>query len=350
MRVSDGGDSTDHIRDPGPVVNEGLSPSGGPAQAGIKTEGKVNAQKPSATIRRAFLLPWHWLLDYPRASISAILTVVSGVAGLLLLPSHRVILDADRPDISLVSLKTTPRVPAYLGFIVRSDRVGEIVLGFEIPKRETVHWKVFLTVNNRRDQLAWRNGTAKKFNSLPAGDAYLYGNLAGPSTIYRQLQHGYWSFSDNLGIFSLTMRGKPVQKLVSVFVRTSGPDQFLRSSGYNVTATLPTLLETPPSASERLISEDMVHMPGFENITGGPRIVNGKWWDWLGAGVLPESSATGVDDVARQKYDNRTFDAAVAFGVGAASFAAFLVEGIGAVSESRKKRSNNAGLAGAQSS
>ena len=83
------------------------------------------------------------MLDYPRASISAILTVVSGVAGLLLLPSHRVAPDGNRPDISVVSLKTTPRVPAYLGFIVRSDRVGELMLGFDIPKRETVHWKVF---------------------------------------------------------------------------------------------------------------------------------------------------------------------------------------------------------------
>jgi hypothetical protein len=275
MHGSDSGDSTAHIRDPEPAVNEGLSPSGGPAQAAMKTEDKANAQAPSTTLRHAFLLPWHWLLDYPRASISAILTVVSGVAGLLLLPSHRVIPDASRPDISQASLKTTPHVPAYLGFIVRSDRVGEIVLGFEIPKRETVHWKVLLTVNNRRDQLAWRNGTAKKFNSLPAGDAYLYGHLAGPSRIYQQLRHGYWSFSDNLGIFSSTMRGQPIPKLVSVFVRTSGPDKFLRSSGYNVTATLPTLLETPPSASERLISEDIVYMPGFENITGGPHIVNG---------------------------------------------------------------------------
>jgi hypothetical protein len=253
----------------------------------------------------------------------------------------------NHPDIRAIELEMTPRVPAYLGFVVRSDRVGELVLGFDIPKRETVHWKVFLTVDSNRDHLAWRNFSGKEFKPFPVdNNLYLYGQLTGPTRRYQQLQHGYWSFWNNLGIFSFTVKGRLVPKLITILVRTSGRDTFLRSSGYNVTATLPTLLEYPPSASEKLISEDVVHVPGFANSTGGPQIENGTWWAWLVAGVLPGPSASGVDDVEQQKFDNRSFDSAVAFGVAGASFAAFLVEGVGAVSESRKRRTNSAGLAG----
>ena len=351
MRASDSGDPAVDIRDSEPVVNEGLKPSGGPAQASVKPEDKANAQARSATLKRVFLVPWHWLLDYPRASISAILTVVSVVAGLWLLPSHRIMPDGNRPVISVVSLQTHPRVPAYLGFIVRSDRVGEIMLGFNIRKHVTVHWTASLAINNHRDHLAWRDFSAKKFKPFPAGNGpYLYGHLTGPTSRYQQLKQGYWSFWNNLGIFSFTMKGRLIPKLYTFLVRTSGPDKFLKPSGYNVTATLPTLLETPPSASEKLISEDIVHVPGFENITGGPKIENGTWWAWRQTGVLPGPSASGTDDVAKQKFENRSFDSAVAFGVAAAAFAAFLVEGIGALTESRKRRPNSAGLAGSNPS
>lgn len=353
MRASDSRDPVADIRDPEPVVNEGLSPSGSPAQAGVRPEDKVdsethkvNSRTRRTTLKHVFLLPWHWSIDYPRASVSAILTVVASVAGVLLLPSHRVMPDINQPAISVVSLKTTPRVPAYLGFIVRSARVGEIMLGFDIPKGVTVHWKVFLSVNTHRDHLAWRNYRSKKFKPFPAGNnPYLYGQLTGPAERYQQLKQGYWSFWNNLGVFSLTMQGQLIPKLSTVFVRTSGTDKFIDSSGYDVAATLPTLLETPPSASEKFISEDVAHVAGFQNITGGPMIENGTWWAWREAGVLPGPSATGMDDVAHQKFDNRSFDSAVAFGVAGASFAAFLVEGVGAVSESRKRRSDSIGPA-----
>jgi len=352
MRASDSRDPAADIRDPEPIVNEGLSPSGGPAQASVKPEDKVDSQTHKVTrtrhttLKRILLLPWHWSINYPRASISAILTIVATVAGVLLLPSHKVMPDGSRPAIKVVSLRTTPRVPAYLGFIVQSDRVGEIMLGFDVPKGVTVHWKVYLSVNTRRDHLAWRNYRAKKFKPFPAGNnPYLYGQVTGPTERYQQLEQGYWSFWDNLGVFSLTMEGHLVPKVFTMFVRTSGTDEFIDSSGYDVTATLPTLLEIPPSASEKFISEDVAHVPGFQNITGGPAIENGTWWAWRQAGVLPGPSATGMDDVAHQKFDNRSFDSAVAFGVAGASFAAFLVEGVGAVAESRKRRSDSVSLA-----
>jgi hypothetical protein len=351
MCASGSGDSGADVRDPEPVVDERLSPSGGPAQASVKPEDKAKSQTRSATLKRVVFLPWHWLIGYPRASISAILTVASVVAGLWLLPSHRVMPDSNRPPIRVVSLETTPRVPAYLGFIVRNAHVGEIMLGFDIPKHMTVHWKVFLSANTHGDHLAWKNFTAKKFRPFPAGNnPYLYGQLTGPTQRYQQLKQGFWSFWNNLGIFSFTAKRRLVPKLFTLLVRTSGPEKFIISSGYDVAATLPTLLETPPSASEKLISEDVAHVPGFQNITGGPKIEGGTWWAWLEPGVLPGPSATGMDDVAHQKYDNRSFDSAVAFGVAGASFAAFLVEGVGAVSESRKRRPNSAGLAGSHSS
>jgi hypothetical protein len=153
------------------------------------------------------------------------------------------------------------------------------------------------------------------------------------------MQHGYWSFSDSGYGLSYTSVNKAIPGLVSIFLQASGPDQFLLTTGYNASAALPGLFEFPASPSEQFLSEIMVNAPNIENVTGGPQIQKGNWWDWLQSGAVSPTSATGVNDLARQQADNRTFYAGVAFGLSAAAVAAFAVEAVGARAESRRRRS-----------
>jgi hypothetical protein len=182
---------------------------------------------------------------------------------------------------------------------------------------------------------------------LPRG-APIGGQITGPISSYQKLRNGYWNFSESGGILSFITEKHPIPGLVSIFVRTTGPDQFLVTSGYNVSTVLPSLIDFPLSSSTQFLSEDMVHAPNFENLTGGPQIQKGAWWDWFQSGAVPQTSATGVDDLARQKAENRAFDAAVAFGLSAAALAAFAVEVVGAISEAKKRRSDKSGSVAAE--
>ena len=287
-------------------------------------------------LKRAAFNILRLLRDYPRASVAAILTAVSVVAGIILLPGHHAV-PRQQALVTGIEVNTTPQVPSYLGFIARSERVGQVWAAFQIPANETVKWRIGIQTNTH-DNLEWRNGTSRGYASLPNGGGVVGGQIVGPVDTYQDMQNGYWSFSDsNFGLSFIT-KNQPIPGIVSIFLRSTGPDQYLTTSGYNASTLLPGITEVPPSPSAPFLSEDIVDATTFWNITGGPRIQNGHWWDWLQNGTIPETSASGVDDLARQASDNRAFDAAVAFGVAAAAGAAFAVEGVGALTEDKKRR------------
>jgi hypothetical protein len=209
------------------------------------------------------------------------------------------------------------------------------VAAFQIPAHQTVTWQIYFQLG-QRDHFSWRNGVSATFTPFPPSRV-IGGTVPGPIDSYRALRDGYWSFSDGGQGLSFITTNRPIPGLVSLFLRTTGPDRFLATSGYNVSTMLPALVEVPPSPSALFRSEIMVDAAGFENLTGGPAIEKGRWWDWQQNGAVSETSATGIDDLARQAAENRTFEAAVAFGLSGGALAAFAVEGVGAISERRKK-------------
>jgi hypothetical protein len=120
-----------------------------PPQNGARID--KDAKDPGRALRRALLRSWQLILDYPKASVSAILTVVSAVVGFLLLPTHSVAVTS-KADVSEIQVQTTPQVPTYLGFIARGDRLGQVVAGFQIRAHQTITWQIRIA-SSRGDQL-----------------------------------------------------------------------------------------------------------------------------------------------------------------------------------------------------
>ena len=290
---------------------------------------------------RALSRSWRLFRDYPRAGVPAILTVVSTIVGLLLLPASKPAVYGE-PVISAIAVHTSPQVPTYLGFIARGPRLGQVVAAFKVPPNQAVTWQIDFVLAGR-DRFWWRNGVDKHFAPF-GGSPVIGGTITGPVDSYDALQDGYWSFSDGSQGLTLIAASRPIPGLVSLFLRSTGPDRFLATSGYNASTSLPAVLEMPPSPTALFRSEIMVRAPGLENLTGGPEIEKGIWWDWRQSGAVSATSATGIDDVARQDAENRSFEAAVAFGLSAAALAAFAVEVVGAMSDGKKVRQEPAPL------
>jgi len=286
----------------------------------------VDVEGANSAAGQILLWPFRLIRDYPRACISGILTVLSAAIGIYLLPTQEV-LATNAADIRYVGVATDPPVPTYLGFVARGDRTAQVVVAFQIPAdMPPVNWEIILQPS-QSDHIRWRNASDPGYRALNSGQT-IGGQVTGPTSNYQELQQGYWSFSASSKIL---LSGKPIPDLVSIMVRTTGPDQFRLVSGYDMSSNLPALVDPEPSMP--FTSEDLVDAPGFENLTGGPQIQHGAWWSWLTTGTTAQTSATGVNEAARQVSENRGFYAAVAFGVSGAALAAFAIELVGALWE-----------------
>ena len=114
-----------------------------------------------------------------------------------------------------------------------------------------------------------------------------------------------------------------------------------------MSVVLPSLIvgNNPPvsakadgSALAPFDSEVLDNTSNYQNLTGGPTLETPSGWDWFTDGVTTTPMATGVNDAIQQSDQNKTFAAAVLFGVAASGVAVFFVEMVGATQEERRTR------------
>ncbi len=258
-------------------------------------------------------------------------------------PSPVAVLLLDRPS----------NISSYLLF--RSDPgVNHVLLGMDVPPHVRANWTIGI-IYNEHDTIhfAASNRVHIEAQRLSSSEIQVPGYVAAAITgsmtstnSFTQFQNGYWAeYTKEFG--ATTRTGLPTD-VDTIQFTLDGPVPITTAVGSTISVALPSLdvINEPPVSGEvkgaapaPFNSEDLYSAGSYQNLTGGPKVEGVYGWDWFNAGgVTPPITATGVDNATQQSDQNKTFAAAVLFGVAASAGAVFCVELVGAIQEERRAR------------
>jgi hypothetical protein len=304
-----------------------------------------------STVRRTIAV----LLRYPRVTIGGVLTVLATVLGLVILPNSGTATSGPSAIFYLL-LDRPSNINSYLFF--RSDPgINHVVVGMDVPPHVRADWTIYL-LYNKQDTIHFAASNsahlqADRIRYGQQGDwlAVITGSMTSANS-FTEFQNGYYSEVTKVIGSSGLATGLPTD-IDSIQFTLDGPVPITTAVGSTISVALPALAvqnESPVSgkaagtAPAPFDSEDFYRAGSYQNLTGGPTLEAAIGWDWFNDGFTPPITATGVDDAMQQSDQNRTFAAAVLFGVAASAVAVFFVELVGAIQEERRAgRSRSSG-------
>jgi hypothetical protein len=277
---------------------------------------------------------------------------VATVLALVILPNSGTA-TSGASAISVIDLSRPSNISSYL-FFGNDGGLNSVVLGMDVPPHVRANWTIDIAYNEH-DTIhfaASSSGTlvASRFPSSETkipGDvgAEISGSMTS-SNSFTEFQNGYVAEFTKEYVGATGGTGSPTDIKFIQFT-LDGPVPITTALGSTISVTLPGLnvANTPSVSGEAkgaapapFDSEGLYLARSYQNLTGGPKLEGGTGWDWFNAGVTPPITATGVDDAMQQSDQNKTFVAAVLFGVAASAVAVFFVELVGAIQEERRAR------------
>ena len=249
--------------------------------------------------------------------------------------------------ISEIDLQKPDNVSGYLFFELGQNGTDLIVLGFDLGKGTTAPWQLDIHYNAADRIVPQETPAGIHVKAVPELNYIAYsGRLATPAHSYTELKGGLYHYT---GPFQLTT-GLPTDA-IQIRFKEVGTVSAVVIAGPDVAISMPTLndlsgqsVSIAVSRRTRGFSSELAYNAGYyENLTGGPQILDGTIWDWLTGGQTIGRSATGTNNAQAESDQAHLFAAGALLGLAGAALATFCVEFVGAVTERRKTSDEDAG-------